>query len=1105
MLLAAISKLDDSDYRLLGALAQTYSILGEYDMAVETIDRALLTNPGNELLLSIERICKNTSPVDRVRMEVVARKLPAEETAVNLYVSFLSLARLKESEADMYDQARLFDKASESRAIAESARAEAAALEEQIRVVSVEESPSLFEYRFVQSMDKQDWDRAEELVSLSRKGNLDESNGSLTEARYRRERADAMLLEGDLEGSRNQLIEAASAARRATEISGWSDMNWLTLGLLLEDLGNTEEAMEAYEEAYRRNPGRQTTVLRYTKRLMDPVSGEPLRALRILREAKELHPGSPAIQEAWLQVEADAGDKSVALQRRNAALDRQPGNRIIAMRLAELIASLTPDRQYVTVGDSDVPISVRQWNSMQMGARANALSVLERQWDEQLVDLLAVIESHPDQDMAEAMTHANIYRETKDPDSAVRVIRVYLESATDNPNYIQEVLVAAQFFAASDRMMEAADLLKASRSHQSKTLKEVDYALGMMHFSAGTARQSIPHFRSVLESRHSSMVQNRLVQALIRSQKFQEARKELDTMQSGEPMTYELYMLNALLENARAESAIAIGDRATQAAAHAKYLTCLEQANILDPEQLSPYVSLVNSLISDYAINRDPITLDQALAVVSRGIERLPDSEVLVAKRADVLEARGELNAATMDLEQMTRKYPDSIPIRERLIVAYLKADSIDKAQEAITDGIALMPDEGTWYEALGDYYSSIAEPNLSLATEAYLSAFQREPSRSILYKINTVTRTTADWDYDAMITLFQQEQFGLSKDPVTIGLYARSLAGKGAYDRASAQMRTAYAMLQKQIQDRTAPAAILPRWYEDLYVVFGRRDGQLGEQFAMELSGPEPSYWDRAGLAQYWSLRGDDAGYDRAIELQLELVEITRRERPEELPMTLSRLGNYQISRGQNEESLVTFQEIVDLQPENAQALNNYAYVLATTMNRPEEALPVARKAVESDPRSLEILDTMATIYDMLGYREEALSSRLRLHQLYPTDLGTLLSITETYDVHLDDPSKSMEFAELAMRIKPGDPSVLDAMGWASYRNGKAMKGEDLIRQSIRVTPSASAHLHMAQVFIDKKEPEKARSQLQLAEDLGPDDETKAEIKRLKDDIAGS
>ena len=374
---------------------------------------------------------------------------------------------------------------------------------------------------------------------------------------------------------------------------------------------------------------------------MDPVSGEPLRALRILREAKELHANSPSIMEAWLQVEAEVGNKSIALARRKASFEAQPKNRVMAIRLAKLLAGLTPERQYIFERGSSEPMSARQWNSMTSDARADALSQMEQRWADQLIELLAVIESHPNQNLNEAMTHASVYREIMDPDSAIRVIRTYLESATDSPNYVQEVLLAAQFFAASDRMREAVVLLGASRSHQSEALKEIDYALGMMHFNSGSARKSIPHFRSVLESQDSITVQSRLVQALIKIQKHQEARKELDIMQSDGPMTYELYMLNAMLENARAESAIAMGDRATQDAARVKYLTNLEQANILDPEQLSPYVSLVNSLIADYAIERDPVTLDQALAVVTRGIERLPDSEVLIAKRADVLEARG--------------------------------------------------------------------------------------------------------------------------------------------------------------------------------------------------------------------------------------------------------------------------------------------------------------------------------------------------------------------------------------------------------------------------------------------------------------------------------
>ena len=255
ILRAAVLELGDSDYRVLGALAQTYSILGEYDLAVETIDRALAIEPGKELLLSIERICKNPSMIERIRMEVEAQELPADESTVSLYVSYLTLARMQENEANRFDRARLPDKASAARAISESARAEVAALEEQVKAMPIEESPALFEHEFSQLIEEQDWDRLEELVIVGRTANLDESNGNLFEARYHRVRAAAMQSEGDVEGARSQLIEGANAARRATEDAALSDMNWLTLGMILEDLGNTEEAMEAYEEAYRRNPG----------------------------------------------------------------------------------------------------------------------------------------------------------------------------------------------------------------------------------------------------------------------------------------------------------------------------------------------------------------------------------------------------------------------------------------------------------------------------------------------------------------------------------------------------------------------------------------------------------------------------------------------------------------------------------------------------------------------------------------------------------------------------------------------------------------------------------------------------------------------------------
>merc|ERR1711923_580601 len=100
----------------------------------------------------------------------------------------------------------------------------------------------------------------------------------------------------------------------------------------------------------------------------------------------------------------------------------------------------------------------------------------------------------------------------------------------------------------------------------------------MMHYNAGKIRQSIPYFRSVLEARETDVVEDRLVQALVRTQKFQEANDLLDGIQSRVGMNYRTYMLSAILEKARVDAAIAVGDSDVEAEARKQYLSNLEQA-----------------------------------------------------------------------------------------------------------------------------------------------------------------------------------------------------------------------------------------------------------------------------------------------------------------------------------------------------------------------------------------------------------------------------------------------------------------------------------------------------------------------------------------------
>ena len=63
-----------------------------------------------------------------------------------------------------------------------------------------------------------------EMVELSASENIDDAAGNLSEAKLLQARADTLGDEGDADAARALRLEAAAAARRATEISGWSDM-----------------------------------------------------------------------------------------------------------------------------------------------------------------------------------------------------------------------------------------------------------------------------------------------------------------------------------------------------------------------------------------------------------------------------------------------------------------------------------------------------------------------------------------------------------------------------------------------------------------------------------------------------------------------------------------------------------------------------------------------------------------------------------------------------------------------------------------------------------------------------------------------------------------
>jgi tetratricopeptide (TPR) repeat protein len=78
--------------------------------------------------------------------------------------------------------------------------------------------------------------------------------------------------------------------------------------------------------------------------------------------------------------------------------------------------------------------------------------------------------------------------------------------------------------------------------------------------------------------------------------------------------------------------------------------------------------------------------------------------------------------------------------------------------------------------------------------------------------------------------------------------------------------------------------------------------------------------------------------------------------------------LGNLENAKGNHSAALENFRKAVQTDPDNAQALNNFAYLLADVANQPDEALKYAEKALQVAPDNPQYADTVGWILYQKG-----------------------------------------------------------------------------------------------------------------------------------------
>lgn len=155
----------------------------------------------------------------------------------------------------------------------------------------------------------------------------------------------------------------------------------------------------------------------------------------------------------------------------------------------------------------------------------------------------------------------------------------------------------------------------------------------------------------------------------------------------------------------------------------------------------------------------------------------------------------------------------------------------------------------------------------------------------------------------------------------------------------------------------------------------------------------------------------------------------------------------------------------------------------------REREALAEYLAAATAEPENPAWAASMGESYARLGDMPSALASFQRAADLAKRDpvyWRLLATFCVEYNIQLAD--VGLPAARKAAQLAPEDPLALDVLGWAQLANGERDAARQTLLSALEHGPqSASAHLHLALVYLQDGDRQGAYDHLQRALELDP------------------
>ncbi|HEU0230852.1 MAG TPA: tetratricopeptide repeat protein, partial [Burkholderiaceae bacterium] len=202
------------------------------------------------------------------------------------------------------------------------------------------------------------------------------------------------------------------------------------------------------------------------------------------------------------------------------------------------------------------------------------------------------------------------------------------------------------------------------------------------------------------------------------------------------------------------------------------------------------------------------------------------------------------------------------------------------------------------------------------------------------------------------------------------------------------------------------------------------------------------------------------------------------------------ARMGNIPVAR----------KTLANLKPDSRHEKAVIALTLAAiyrNSGRTDDALQVLVDADKALPDTSEIKYDLGMMYARQGKLKQFEALMRRVIELDPDNADAYNSLGYTYadqNEHLDE---ARDLLDHALELDPGNPFILDSMGWYLYRVNDLHGALDYLERAYRKLPTADVAAHLGEVLWKLRRHEQARKVWQEGYKQDPHDDTL--LKTLK------